>query len=144
MYKFDSENRELGECELHLTYPTEWSYSRATHLPTRDPQHHRPSTILKDLDAILIAVQSLVTRRRKFAICISMLSGEAANLPTQGRFTLIPRRKALAHMKRQRQISRLFYPILKLLSRASNTLLRKGVRYPTQKYMGICEWRSHY
>ena len=31
--------------------------------------HHRPSTMLKHLDTTLVAIQLLVARRRKFAIC---------------------------------------------------------------------------
>jgi hypothetical protein len=56
--------------------------------------HHRPSTMLKHLDAILVAVQLPVARRRKFAICISTSPGEAANLPAQSPRQILDNRSA--------------------------------------------------
>ena len=58
--------------------------------------HHRPGTMLKHLDAILVAAQLLMARRRKFAVH----PRHQVRLPTcqpkaQGRFTPILRRKAL-------------------------------------------------
>jgi hypothetical protein len=46
--------------------------------------------MLKHLDAILVAAQLLVERRRKSAICIPTSPSEAANLPAQSRRQIHP------------------------------------------------------
>jgi hypothetical protein len=91
--------------------------------------------MLKHLDAILVAVQLLVARKRKFAICISTSPGEAANLLAQSPRQIHPDSEAESTCphERQKQLSRLLLPILELLSRASNSFLRKGVRFLIQR-----------